>query len=183
MRDRSDEQLMKSYAGGSIEAFEVLYERYRGPLYRYILRLAAEPATANDLYQGCWEKIIKARERYSPSAPFKAWMYRIAHNHMMDHFRRMRPESDLPGDEMESGLSGPDEQLADDVRKQDLRAAIISLPPDQRDALLLKLETGLDLRTIAEVTGVNPETAKSRLRYAVKRLKQTLGDQGRTKER
>ncbi len=55
MRERSDEQLMKSYASGSMEAFDHLYERHRGPLYRYILRLAGDPATANDLYQGSWE--------------------------------------------------------------------------------------------------------------------------------
>ena len=89
-----DEQLMKSYAGGSMEAFEHLYERHRGPLYRYILRLTGDPATANDLYQGSWEKIIKARGRYKASAPFKAWMYRIAHNHVMDHFRRRHPAGD-----------------------------------------------------------------------------------------
>jgi len=77
-----------------MEAFEVLYERHRGPLYRYILRLVGNPATANDLYQGSWEKIIKARGRYKDSAPFKAWMYRIAHNHVMDHFRREQPRRD-----------------------------------------------------------------------------------------
>ena len=169
---------MKSYAGGSIEAFEILYERHRAPLYRYVLRLAGNPTTANDLYQGCWEKIIKARERYSDSAPFKAWMYRIAHNHLMDHFRRMRPESDFPVDEMASERVEPDEQFSIDARRQDLLAAIDALPQEQKDSLLLKLETGLNLQTIAEVTGVNPETTKSRLRYAVKRLKQILGDQG-----
>lgn len=182
MRDRTDEQLMKSYAGGNTKAFELLYERHRGPLYRYILRLAGNPATANDLYQGCWEKIIKARERYSASAPFKAWMFRIAHNHMMDHFRRLRPESELPG-EMISDLNQPDEQLDDDARREDLQAAIDSLPTEQKDALLLKLETGLDLKTIAEVTGVKPETVKSRLRYAVRRLKQSLEIKDSTKDR
>jgi RNA polymerase sigma-70 factor (ECF subfamily) len=178
MRDRSDEQLMMAYAGGSAEAFEQLYERYRGPLYRYILRMAGDPATANDLYQGSWEKIIKARGRYSASAPYKAWMYRIAHNHIMDHFRRQRPETDLPDDHMESSAARPDEQLTEDENRKDLLTAIDSLPPEQKDALLLKLETGLDLQAIAEVTGVKLETAKSRLRYAVRRLKETLGDQG-----
>ena len=161
-----------------MEAFDHLYERHRGPLYRYILRLAGDPATANDLYQGSWEKIIKSRGRYKASAPFKAWMYRIAHNHVMDHFRRRRPEGDADPDEVSSKQPRPDEQMARQNRRDELLAAINSLPADQKDALILKMETGLDLQTIAEVTGVNPETAKSRLRYAVKKLKQILANQG-----
>lgn len=178
MRDRSDEQLMKSYAGGSIEAFDVLYERYRGPLYRYILRLVAEPATANDLYQGCWEKIIKSRDRYQASTPFKPWMYRIAHNHVMDHFRRNKPHSVTQLEQLADTLAMPDEQLAQEVRRRNLLSAIHTLPPEQKDALMLKLESGLGLQSIAEVTGVNTETAKSRLRYAVGRLKKMLADPG-----
>jgi RNA polymerase sigma-70 factor (ECF subfamily) len=176
MRERSDEQLMKSYAGGSMEAFEHLYERHRGPLYRYILRLAGDPATANDLYQGSWEKIIRARGRYKASAPFKAWMYRIAHNHVMDHFRRQHPAGVVAPDEVSSNQAQPDEQTALENRHDDLLTAINSLPEEQKDTLVLKMESGLDLQTIAEVTGVNPETAKSRLRYAVKKLKQMLAN-------
>jgi len=178
MRDRSDEQLMKSYADGNMEAFEILYERHRGPLYRYILRLAGDPATANDLYQGSWEKIIRARGRYKPSAPFKAWMYRVAHNHVIDHFRRRKPSSETAPDEMAGSQTEPDVQLLQHSRRQDLLAAIHPLPAEQKNTLMLKLEAGLDLHTIAKVTGVNPETAKSRLRYAVNKLKQILGDQG-----
>jgi RNA polymerase sigma-70 factor (ECF subfamily) len=175
MRDRSDEQLMKTYAGGSMEAFEVLYERHRGPMYRYILRLVGNPATANDLYQGSWEKIIKTRGRYKDSAPFKAWMYRIAHNHVMDHFRREQPIAGTPAEDTADKQAGPDEQISAQIRRQNLVAAIENLPPEQKDTLMLKLEAGLDLQTIADVTGVNKETAKSRLRYAVKKLKQVMG--------
>lgn len=178
MRERSDEQLMKSYAGGNMKAFEHLYERYRGPLYRYILRLAGDPATANDLYQGSWEKIIRARNGYKASAPFRAWMYRIAHNHVMDHFRRQHPTSHSVPDEIGSNEAEPDERMSLDRRRDRLLAAIQSLPPEQKDTLILKIESGLDLQTIAEVTGVNPETAKSRLRYAVGKLKQMLANQG-----
>jgi RNA polymerase sigma-70 factor (ECF subfamily) len=176
MRDRSDEQLMKSYAGGNMEAFEMLYERHRAPLYRYLLRLANEPATANDLYQGTWEKVIRARRSWKPSAPFRAWLYRIAHNHAMDHFRRTRPVTDQVSEDLASPQEEPAEKLANDTMQQDLERAIGGLPPEQRDTLLLRLESGLDVRTIAEITGVNPETAKSRLRYAVKHLKHLLGD-------
>jgi RNA polymerase sigma-70 factor (ECF subfamily) len=176
MRERGDEALMKAYADGDMEAFEHLYQRHRGPLYRYILRLVQDAATANDLYQGSWEKIIKARAGYKASVPFRAWMYRIAHNHVMDHFRRSRPVSELPPDELEADLPGPGQRLLDEQRMSGLHAAVSDLPAEQKDVLLLKLEAGLDLQTIADVTGVNRETAKSRLRYAVGKLRKTLGE-------
>ena len=177
MRERSDEELMKAYAGGSHKAFELLYQRHRGPLYRYILRQAGDAATANDLYQGCWEKIIKARASYKAAAPFPAWMFRIAHNHLMDHFRRQKPVSDWPPEEIAASDPGPAEMLLDSARNVGLQQAVQQLPPEQKDVLLLKLEAGLDLHAIAEVTGVNRETAKSRLRYAVGKLKNVLKDQ------
>jgi len=77
MRDMTDEQLMQRYANGEAGAFDHLYARHRGALYRYFKRQVSDAATANDLYQGTWEKIIKARLKYSPRFPFTAWMYRI----------------------------------------------------------------------------------------------------------
>ena len=176
MTERSDEALMKAYAGGNMVAFEHLYNRHRWPLYRYILRQVGDAATANDLFQGSWEKIIKARAGYKASAPFRAWMYRITHNHVMDHFRRSRPSSELTADVLETDSPGPDQQLRDEQRRSGLLEAVRVLPAEQKDVLLLKLEAGLDLQTIADVTGVNRETAKSRLRYAVGKLRKTLSE-------
>jgi RNA polymerase sigma-70 factor (ECF subfamily) len=174
MRTLSDEQLMQQYAADDMDAFEVLYARYRGPLYRYFRRQVADPATANDLYQGCWEKIISARHRYRPSAPFKAWAYRIAHNHLVDHYRRQRPGAPLDEAGFVDAGPGPDQALDAEHRHDALHAAILALPPEQRDALLLKLEGGLSLAEIATMTDVGRETVKSRLRYATARLKQVL---------
>lgn len=174
MQERGDEALMKAYANGDMEAFRVLYDRHRGPLYRYILRQAGDPATANDLYQGSWEKIIRARNSYRATAPFRAWLFRIAHNHVMDYFRRSRPVSELQTESVATDNPGPEQSLQNENRECDLREAIEQLPPEQKDTLLLKLEAGLDLHAIAELTGVSSETAKSRLRYAVAKLKRTL---------
>jgi len=175
MRELTDEALMKNYAGGNMAAFERLYQRHRGPLYRYILRQVGDPTTANDLYQGTWEKIIKGRAGFAASASFKSWMYRIAHNHLVDHFRRQRPTSNLPA-VLESGNPGPEEMLIGQQTLAALAAAVGNLPVEQREALVLKMETGLDLRTIANITGVNPETAKSRLRYAVTKVRHALAN-------
>ena len=183
MAERSDEELMAAYAAGEMTAFEALYGRYRAPLYRYILRQVGDAATANDLYQGSWEKIIAARGRYRPSAPYRAWMYRIARNHVIDHYRRSRPGTPLSPETMEAPEPGP-EQLLDQAEAADrLQAAIDALPEEQREVLVLKLEAGLDLAAIAEVTGANAETAKSRLRYAVSKLRSALSANGEGDER
>ena len=167
---------MEAYAGGDVSAFERLYARHRGPLYRYFLRQAGDAATANDLYQGSWEKIIRARLKYTASAPFKAWMYRIARNHLVDHFRRSRPTAVLEPESIASDTAGPERIMMGDQAAAGLALAVQRLPPEQKDALLLKLESGLDLQSIAEVTGVNPETAKSRLRYALDKVRTSLAN-------
>jgi RNA polymerase sigma-70 factor (ECF subfamily) len=174
MRDASDEQLMRQYASGDMSAFETLYARYRGPLYRYIKRQVSDPATANDLYQGSWEKVIRGRKSYSPGAPFKAWIYRITRNHLVDHYRRSKPQVPLEQEEYVSGNPQPLESASGEEQHERLLTAIQGLPSDQRETMLLKLEGGLNLEEIAKITGAGRETVKSRLRYATAKLKQAL---------
>ena len=174
MREISDEKLMQRYAKGDAKAFDQLYARHRAPLYRYFIRQVNNPATANDLYQGAWEKIIKARQSFRPKAPFKVWMYRIAHNHLVDHFRRLRPEDSVEPDTLTDRHPDPSKNAIENEQNELFRAGINALPVDQRNTLLLKLESGLKMEEIASVTGVGRETVKSRLRYAVNYLKRSL---------
>ena len=101
-------------------------------------------------------------------------MYRIAHNHLVDHYRRARPETSMETDSFSAGQSGPGQQAIDGQQRQHLRENIASLPATQRNTLLLKLESGLRMDEIASVTGVSRETVKSRLRYAVTKLKRSV---------
>ena len=174
MREVSDEKLMQRYAKGDINAFEELYARHRGALYRYFLRQVNDPASANDLYQGTWEKLIRARESYRNPAPFNAWLYRIAHNHLVDHFRRVRPSVPAESEALVDTQAEPSQAVVDQERSEQLRVGIHCLPEEQRSTLMLKLESGLKMEEIARVTGVSRETVKSRLRYAVKRLKRSM---------
>lgn len=174
MQEMTDEKLMQRYAKGDAKAFDQLYARHRGPLYRYFIRQVNDPATANDLYQGAWEKIISARGKYRPTAAFKVWMYRIAHNHLVDHYRRTRPGDRVDLDTLPGTQADPSQAVIDDEQNDLLRAQITSLPEEQRSTLLLQLETGLKMEEIARVTGVSRETVKSRLRYAVNKLKRSL---------
>lgn len=175
MLEIADEALMQAYVDGDPAAFERLYARHRGPLYRFILRQVGDPAAANDLYQGCWEKVVRARASYTARAPFKAWLFRIARNHVVDHFRRSRPTGTLMEEVIETDNPGPEQVLIGEQAASRLLAAVNALPAEQREVLLLRLEAGLDIATIAGITDTAHETAKSRLRYAIAKLKQSLG--------
>ncbi|NOR19020.1 MAG: sigma-70 family RNA polymerase sigma factor [Xanthomonadales bacterium] len=174
MQKPTDEQLMQQYANGNAKAFDQLYARHRNALYRYFNRQVNNASTANDLYQGAWEKIIKSRTKYKKTAPFTAWMYRIAHNHLVDYFRRLKPDDSLQTDILADQQPGPAQGAIDGEQKEQLMAEICALPAEQRNTLLLKLESGLKMEEIASVTGVSRETVKSRLRYAVDKLKRSL---------
>ena len=174
MQEVSDEKLMQRYAKGDAKAFDELYARHKGAMYRYFIRQVKEPATANDLYQGAWEKIIKARQSYRTNHAFLTWMYRIAHNHLIDYFRRLKPDDALEEHQLVDEKPEPSHSVIANERSEQLRKGINGLPEEQKNALLLKLETGLKMEEIARVTGVSQETVKSRLRYAVKKLKRSL---------
>lgn len=188
----TNEALMLRFAQGDAPAFETLYSRHKGPLFRYFQR-QSDAAHAQELFQEVWMRVIKARGRYTVDAKFTTWLYRIAHNRLVDHYRacgrRMEQSLDqLQNDSSSEDSSAPTHQhlLADApsarpdetaFRQQQLAsftAALAALPAAQREAFILREDGGLSLDEIAQTTGVGRETAKSRLRYALSRLRKTL---------
>jgi RNA polymerase sigma-70 factor (ECF subfamily) len=182
MSDDDDAHLMLAYARGEMGAFEALYSRHRGALYRYLMRQSHDAELANDLFQEVWSRVIVNRARYEPRAKFRTFLFTLAHNCFIDHCRRTKARptganiddadaADLlpAGDE-----TRPDTRLERDESSARYRAALASLPAEQRDVYLLHEESDLSLEEIARVTGVGAETAKSRLRYAVGKLKAAL---------
>lgn len=174
MTEDSDETLMLAYAQGDATAFETLYGRYRQQLYGYFRRHVSDEPTANDLYQGCWEKVITARDRYRQRSPFRAWLFHIAHNHLVDHYRARRSMAPLPESLADDADREPPEAVADADRMAAFRAALATLPEEQREALSLRLDGGLSQAEVAKVTGVGKETVKSRLRYGIQKLREAL---------
>ena len=169
-----DVSLMLRYRAGDAAAFETLYRRHKGPLYRYFLRQCRDAEVAGDLFQDVWASIIRARKSYRPTARFTTYMYQIAHNAFVDHYRRqVRRLEDAGGDHAEQadGAPGPEAVALATESAQRFRRALDALPPEQREAFLLHEEAGLSLVEIAAVTEANEETVKSRLRYAVKKLR------------
>jgi len=175
---RTDDDLMLAFAGGTSDAFEVLYERYRKPLYRYLYHAVGNKAAADDLYQDVWSRIIASRQKFSRGNGFKRWAFRIAHNRLVDHWRALGRQPGMEGEALETlpdeTGQGPDETLERGQQAERLRAALMQLPPDQREAFLLQQEAGLSLADIAERESVGRETIKSRLRYAVGKLRGIL---------
>lgn len=172
----SDEQLMLDYGAGEDSAFEILYKKHKGPLYRYLLRGCSNAAVADELFQDVWVKLINARRRYEPRAKFTTWLYHLAHNRLMDYYRRnsitvVQNDSESIEAVPAAASQNPDQKLQQSEQIERLLDLVRQLPDDQREAFLLREEAGLSVTEIAEITGVGQETAKSRLRYAVKKLR------------
>lgn len=173
---------MLRYRNGDVRAFEQLYERHKGALFRYFLRQCPSRAIAEELYQDVWTSLVRSRARYRVRAKFTTMLYRMAQNRLIDHRRSAaaNPGHDGIGaddfDHPADANPAPDEQLEIERRAARLRRAIAELPPDQRDAFLLREEGGLRLEQIARLTGVGGETVKSRLRYAVAKLRESLSE-------
>jgi len=170
-----DEQLMLAYRDGDAGAFETLYARHRGALYRFVLRSLKDRSVAEELFQEAWIRVIEARGRYAPSAKFTTWLYTIAHNLLVDHWRR----KGLVLVELNDEHASPDNP-ARQVEARETAARFLqvleALPPAQREAFLLHEEGGLSVAEIAAATGTNEEAAKSRLRYATAKLKAAIDE-------
>ena len=184
-----DESLMLQYAQGDVQAFTDLYTRHKDSLYRYFLRQSATPELAEELYQNVWNKLIKARSTYQVSSKFTTWLYRIAHNELIDHYRRNTTENKVIALNVEDKeIEVPnetghladlqqktiDEQLHLSQQASNLRWCLKQLPRQQKEAFLLKHESGFTLNEIAKLVGESSEGVKSRIRYGINKLKHCL---------
>jgi len=176
---QEDSALMLRYRDGDVAAFELLYKRHNDALYRYLMRLCRHRDTAEDIFQDVWGKIIKARDTYRPTAKFTTFLYRVAHNCFIDHIRRNKRHTqtvDIEPDNQPDPGDLPEMQTERSLARRRLQAALQELPDEQRDVFLLREEAGLSLEQIAAVTGSNRETTKSRLRYAVNKLRTAIDE-------
>jgi RNA polymerase sigma-70 factor (ECF subfamily) len=181
-----DEELMLAYAAGDAGAFARLYDRHGRAIYRFLLRSARNPQTADDLLQETWMAVVRNAAGYAPRGRFTTWLYGIARSKLIDHWRRADPTVSLDG----PVANDPDTSLVDHVAadaafqpevqalsRAQARAfvdAVEALPIPQREAFLLHAEGGLTLDEIAQLTGVGAETVKSRLRYAMAKLRTAM---------
>ena len=181
--DSPDEELMLGYRDGDAGAFDVLYRRHRARLYRYLVRQCGNAAVADELFQDVWTNLIRARQNYVVSARFTTYLYRLAHNRLVDHFRaragRVSVSLDAddcpaPTEPVAAPQDEPEAALDAKQRAGRLLDLISKLPAPQREAFLMQQEGGLSVEEIAAATGVPRETAKSRLRYALAALREGM---------
>ena len=163
----------------------MLYKRHKGGVYRYLTRQCRDRGLADELFQDVWMNLIRARERYTVEAKFSTYIYTVAHNRLIDHYRKSGQASLVSLDDDAEDATPVDEPVAPhgeqperqaDIRQQAARLLELlgALPAPQREAFVMQYEGGLSVEEIADATGVTRETAKSRLRYALGKLRQGL---------
>jgi RNA polymerase sigma-70 factor, ECF subfamily len=148
---------------------------YQHRLYRYLLRLVRDPASADDLFQQTWLHVVRQLHRYDAARSFDTWLFAIAHNAAMDLLRR-RPDESLEDREFALPARAPDaySTVLAGERAAILAAALTALPALYREALTLRFEEGMKLEEIAEVTHAPLSTVKSRVRRGLEAMKQNL---------
>jgi len=172
----ADGTLVRRYLGGDEGAFDMLYSRYRKPLYGYLHKmLRGRQTDVDDLYQRTWARILKSLTRYRERDRFLSWMLRIAHNLVVDFYRRERPEVELDSvsDSLAVEQEGPGSDLMKAEQRAALHRAVSALPAEQREVVLLRLK-GLSFKAIAEIQRTGLNTALGRMHYALQKLRETL---------
>lgn len=191
MTDPDDDQLMRAYAAGDARAFDALYARHQAALYRFVRRLlgSACPQQADEVFQDSWLRVIQARTRWAAQgASFRTWLFTIAHHRAIDCLRRSgrevghadEGESAAPDDAPWVDWPAPDPPNPDDHlfwrhAGRRLLECLDALPVTQRAAFLLHHEDGLSVAELAQALELGFEAAKSRLRYAMNKLRACMG--------
>lgn len=178
----SDTHLMIRYRDGDVDAFDELYHRHKSTLYRFMVNSCNSNAVAAELFQDVWARVVNGRHGYSDSAPFAAWLYRIARNRLIDFYRsdknsKLTTSLDLDNESHVTQLQTPlqpDELAELATRKDALSVALATLPDEQREVVLLRHIAGFGVQEISELVNENAETVKSRLRYAFTKLRKQL---------
>lgn len=187
-QDVADEVLMLRFQRGDVSAFAVLMQRHKAPVFNFVLRHVRSRSTAEDLLQDVFLRVVQNATEFKHEARFTTWVYTIARNLCIDHFRKAALRShdslDQPRSESKRPLSDTTEDsrfeanvertaLANEVRDR-IVAAVEELPEDQREVFLLREVANLPFKEIASITDTPENTVKSRMRYALERLQAAL---------
>jgi len=190
--DATDEMLMLRYQRGEREAFAELVRRYKGPIYNFAVRQTRDLVVAEDLTQDTFLRVVQNASEFKHEARFSTWIYTIARNLSIDQLRKLahrrhpsldqsRPSTE---DSRPLGDSIADPKPRASVERTAISsevgsrivAAVDALPEEQREVFLLREIANLPFKEIAEITGVGENTVKSRMRYALERLKEALSE-------
>ncbi len=189
LEDCDDAILMKRYQNGDSVSFEVIYNRHERALFRFLMQQTGHnTGLSEDLAHDVWIKLIKSSERYTATAQFRTFLFHIARNRLIDHHRTRGEHVESLDAEDEDGQTRleqleacsydtPHEQVSRQQVALRLRACIQELPVRQREVFLLKEESEMSLSEVAELIGASFETVKSRMRYALDKLRSCVGEE------
>ncbi|MBO7324773.1 MAG: sigma-70 family RNA polymerase sigma factor [Bacteroidales bacterium] len=179
---KTDEQLVEMFANGNNQAFDILLERHKDRVYNYILLIVRNREMAEDIFQETFMRAIMTikQGRYMENGKFSSWICRIAHNQIIDIYRRERNEKTVSNEEYEEQDLFNDAKLCEEniedkmVREQvlqDVNNLMLHLPDEQREVVYMRYYQDLSFKEIADITGVSINTALGRMRYAVMNMR------------
>ncbi len=185
--ENTDVELLVQYRDGNGSALDLLVERYKRPLFRFILNMTGSSAEAEEIFQEVWLRAIRNIDRYRDDK-FLGWLFRIARNYLIDTRRTAKNAGSL--DKVgETGASlldvipgngvSPDQRAAGSDAMARITAAVASLPSDQKEVFLMRMDDCLSFKEIARIQGVSINTALARMQYALSKLRGALEDEYR----
>jgi len=182
----NDQELLQAYSDGNEDAVTVLIERHRKRVYDYIRMMVKDADLADDLFQETFIKVLKSlrEERYTDNGKFVAWVMRIAHNQIIDYFRRQKQQNNVSNDDVGYDLLNNkkfsektiEEHMVSDQISEDIRRLVDFLPEEQREVVMLRHYNDLSFKEIADQTGVSINTALGRMRYALINLRKLINE-------
>lgn len=184
----TDEQLVANYSNGNNSAFDILLERHKQNVFNYIFFIVKDKDLADDIFQDTFIKaIVNIKQgRYTENGKFRAWISRIAHNLIIDHFRQEKNENTISNDDAPIDLlNNPslcddtiEDRIVFDQITSDVRKLVTYLPESQREVLEMRYYKDMSFKEIAEQTGVSINTALGRMRYAILNVRK-MADENR----
>ena len=180
----TDYELVKQFIEGNQSSIEVLIKRHKRKVYTYILLIVKNHELAEDIFQDTFIKVIKSlkQNKYTDDGKFVSWVVRIAHNLIIDHFRKEKNLKTVSNDNTDfdifnsNKLSEPnvEQKIVKEQVYKDIRNLIEKLPDDQREVIVLRHYIGLSFKEIADETNVSINTALGRMRYALINLRKMI---------
>ncbi len=180
--DNEDRRMIEQYRRGDVEALSALVEKYRRPLFGFILNMTEGQGDAEDIFQETWFRAIRKLNVYRQKN-LLGWLVRIARNLVIDRYRRTRPgvsldasreDSSGPLHELVDPAPGPTDRAITSDAMETVRRAIDGLPMEQREVFVMRMQTGLSFKEIAKTQGVSINTALARMQYALAKLRPLL---------
>ncbi len=184
----TDEQLVNAYAKGDNEAFDTLLNRHKDRVLAYIIHIVKNRDLAEDLFQETFVKAIMTikQGRYTDTGKFSAWLTRIAHNLIIDHYRQEKSENTVSADNDDTDLLNRrdlaeatiEDHLVEKQILKDVRKIIGILPASQREVVMMRYYKDMSFKEISEATGVSINTALGRMRYAIINMRRIANEHG-----